>query len=199
MLCCLGPLQVGHKSMNIVWIHELKLDEQSRPKVWQWHIFFHLDYICDALWILLLVNLCKEWVFADLPILHNICCFLWFAGYQLLGQILMDGFCWPLSLDGLTSLLPCDMVKMHHVIFTMTWYIQQQSSPNCCCMSCLLFVCFLFFLVWSILTKWVDKQAEVRIWARSQCPATSNFNKFWSGKVWQAQNFCYYLNVWPWL
>lgn len=51
-------------------------------------------------------------------------------------------FCWPLSLDGLTSLLPCDMVKMHHVIFTMTWYIQQQSSPNCCCMSCLLFVCF---------------------------------------------------------
>lgn len=53
--------------------------------------FFHLDYICDALWILLLVNLCKEWVFADLPILHNICCFLWFAGYQLLGQILMDG------------------------------------------------------------------------------------------------------------
>lgn len=91
MLCCLGPLQVGHKSMNIVWIHELKLDEQSRPKVWQWHIFFHLDYICDALWILLLVNLCKEWVFADLPILHNICCFLWFAGYQLLGQILMDG------------------------------------------------------------------------------------------------------------
>lgn len=33
----------------------------------------------------------REWVFADLPILHNICCFLWFAGYQLLGQILMDG------------------------------------------------------------------------------------------------------------
>lgn len=206
MLCCLGPLQVGHKSMNIVWIHEVKLDEQSRPKVWQWHkFFFHLDYICDALWILLLVNLCKEWVFADLPILHNICCFLWFAGYQLLGQILMDGDLFLLTFESwwvnITFALwhgenaPCyfhhDMVHTAAIVTKLLLYE-------------LFVVCFwgvfLFcFLVWSILTKWVDKQAEVRVWTRSQCSATSNFNKFWSSKVWQAQNFCYYLNLWPWL
>lgn len=146
MLCCLGPLQVGHKSMNTWSETWWRTVEAKSLAVAQ--IFFHLDYICDALWILLLVNLCKEYLqICPFFITSAVFCGLLGISFWAKSWWMVICFCWPLSLDGLTSLLPCDMVKMHHVIFTMTWYIQRQSSPNCCCMSCLLFVSFfvLFF------------------------------------------------------
>lgn len=88
MLCCLGPLQVGHKSMNTWSETWWRTVEAKSLAVAQIFFSFRLYMWCA---LNTFTGKFMQRVFADLPILHNICCFLWFAGYQLLGQILMDG------------------------------------------------------------------------------------------------------------